>query len=142
MIPKLSNIFENGGIASLAILLFATTVNGITSLSSGLASTGKCKPVTWEDSTTPGRPAATISRPRACTTHTTIHGIRGAETKPGEINCRYTSETNEEVGPETCQKLAARYGITLDKFFLLNPSLNRDCGNIRPCASYCTAGCT
>ncbi|KAK1499110.1 hypothetical protein CTAM01_07031 [Colletotrichum tamarilloi] len=140
MYPKPGSVFENGGIASLAILLFATTVDCITPLSSGLASTGKCKPVTWEDSTTPGRPAATISRPRACTTHTTIHGIRGADTKPGEINCRYTSDTNENVGPETCQELATRYGITLDKFFLLNPSLDRDCGNILPCASYCTRG--
>lgn len=133
---KVGSVFLSAG----TVVTFITTlVHGITPIPSLLASTGKCKPHTWANPTTPGQPAVTFSRP--CPTHTMIHGIRGGDTQPGEINCRYESDTEEEVGPETCQEIADHYQISLEKFLFLNPSMDRDCRNILPCATYCTDGC-
>ncbi|CAI0649857.1 unnamed protein product [Colletotrichum noveboracense] len=120
------------------VTFIATLVHGITPIPSLLASTGTCKPHTWANPTTPGQPAVTVSRP--CPTHTTIHDIRGGDTQPGEINCRSLGDSYENVGPETCQELADDFGISLEKFLFLNPSLDRDCKHILPCATYCTAG--
>lgn len=60
---------------------------------------------------------------------------------PGEINCRYTADTYTDVNYYTCMDLANTYGITIDKFFVLNPQVTPDCGNIQPDSVYCVDGC-
>ena len=60
---------------------------------------------------------------------------------PGQIVCRYTLTSPSEVNYYTCTELADRYDITIDKFFQLNPDLDRDCKSIKPNTDYCVAGC-
>lgn len=59
----------------------------------------------------------------------------------GEINCRYSSTTTSDVNYYTCTKLANRYGVTIEKFFELNPNLTLNCDNIQPNTEYYVAGC-
>lgn len=60
---------------------------------------------------------------------------------PGQVVCRYTLTSPAEVSYYTCIELADRYDISIDKFFLLNPDLDRDCKTIEPNTDYCVAGC-
>ena len=60
---------------------------------------------------------------------------------PGQVVCRYTLTSPAEVNYYSCIELADRYDITIDKFFLLNPDLDRDCKTIKPNTDYCVAGC-
>lgn len=66
---------------------------------------------------------------------------RPASIGAGDINCRYDARTYDEVGPDTCARLAERYGIALDKFYVLNPQLAPDCRGIAPNTEYCVRGC-
>ncbi|KAK1498210.1 hypothetical protein CTAM01_07428 [Colletotrichum tamarilloi] len=59
---------------------------------------------------------------------------------PGEVNCRYWTDTPKDVSYYTCSELAQRYDMPSDLFFTLNPSLDRDCGNIKPQTEYCVSG--
>jgi hypothetical protein len=59
----------------------------------------------------------------------------------GEVNCRSTAPTTDQVNYYTCSLLAITYGITVEKFFTLNPTIDADCSNIQPNTNYCTAGC-
>ncbi|KAH6865254.1 hypothetical protein BKA58DRAFT_367397 [Alternaria rosae] len=59
---------------------------------------------------------------------------------PGQIVCRYTLTSPSEVNYYTCTELADRYDISIDKFFQLNPDLDRDCEAIKPNTDYCVAG--
>jgi len=60
---------------------------------------------------------------------------------PGQIVCRYTLTSPSEVNYYTCIELADRYAISIDKFFQLNPDLDRECKTIEPNTDYCVAGC-
>jgi hypothetical protein len=64
-----------------------------------------------------------------------------AQPGPGDIVCRYESTTKSEVNYYTCTELALKYSITVEKFFLLNPSVDRDCDTIKPDTVYCVDGC-
>ncbi|KAH8897463.1 hypothetical protein GQ53DRAFT_818731 [Thozetella sp. PMI_491] len=58
----------------------------------------------------------------------------------GDIVCRYHSQPLSEVNENTCQKIADKYHVSLEKFFILNPDLDKDCKTIKPDTEYCTAG--
>ncbi|KAF2820550.1 hypothetical protein CC86DRAFT_459542 [Ophiobolus disseminans] len=58
----------------------------------------------------------------------------------GQIICRYTLTSPDEVNSNTCTELANKYEITIEKFFFYNPDLDRDCKNIEPNTEYCVAG--
>jgi hypothetical protein len=60
----------------------------------------------------------------------------------GDIVCRYTAPTPSVLNYYICQDFADYYGISIEKFFQLNPSLNPACDNIKPETEYCVAGCT
>jgi hypothetical protein len=64
-----------------------------------------------------------------------------AEPAPGDIVCRYESTTKSAVNYYTCTELALKYSITVEKFFLLNPSVDPDCDTIKPNTVYCVDGC-
>jgi hypothetical protein len=64
-----------------------------------------------------------------------------AVSAPGETVCRYEATTKSEVNYYTCHELAAKYSIILEKFFQLNPAIDKDCNNIQPNTVYCVAGC-
>jgi hypothetical protein len=68
-------------------------------------------------------------------------GKRSSPIQPGEINCRHWGMTYDEVDGTTCVKLARKYEITREHFFLLNPSLQKDCSNVQANVMYCVAGC-
>ena len=59
----------------------------------------------------------------------------------GDVNCRYDARTEANVSNATCAQLATKYGVALDKFFVLNPLLETDCSNIQPDTDYCVEGC-
>jgi hypothetical protein len=64
-----------------------------------------------------------------------------AASSSGEINCRYEATTPSEVNYYTCHELATKYSITIEKFFQLNPAVDKDCNTIKPGTVYCVAGC-
>jgi hypothetical protein len=64
-----------------------------------------------------------------------------AEPIPGDIVCRYESTTKSEVNYYTCTELALKYSITVEKFFTLNPFVDKDCDTIKPSTVYCVDGC-
>ncbi|KAH8668656.1 hypothetical protein BX600DRAFT_538677 [Xylariales sp. PMI_506] len=125
----------------LCALLILTSLQLATTAELG---TGSCKPPTWaattrdpsvnsgSSSTTTRVKTSSVSRPHVITDGKTI--------KPGDINCRWFGDTYEEVDSSTCQSLATRDRITLETFFILNPTLRKDCGNVKPNWRYCTAG--
>ncbi|PVI00003.1 carbohydrate-binding module family 50 protein [Periconia macrospinosa] len=59
---------------------------------------------------------------------------------PGDIVCRYEATTPAQVNYYTCTELSLKYFITVDKFFELNPSVDKDCETIKPNAVYCVKG--
>jgi hypothetical protein len=68
--------------------------------------------------------------------------IASGDVAAGEVNCRYTGSTEDmDINYYTCTALAVRYGITIELFFLLNPELHPDCGNIQADTDYCVQGC-
>jgi hypothetical protein len=76
------------------------------------------------------------------------HLVAGDECQPhqwkravGDIVCRYDTKTRSSVNYYTCKELADFYGRTVEEFFFLNPSLNKDCSNIQPNTTYCVEGC-
>jgi hypothetical protein len=64
-----------------------------------------------------------------------------AHTATGDLVCRYTATTPSSVNYYTCTQFSDYYGISLDKFIQLNPSVDQDCKTIKPNTEYCVAGC-
>lgn len=97
-----------------------------------------CPPATWQSG--PVRSAATTRTP-AVTFKASASVANLGNAEPGQVNCRYSANTKNDVNCCTCAQLAKRYGITLEVFFMLNPDVNPDCGNIEQNTKYCVAGC-
>lgn len=66
---------------------------------------------------------------------------KSASVAPGDIVCRSWAQTYDNVGYWSCKELADKFGITLDKFWLLNPQLAPDCKGVKSNTEYCVAGC-
>jgi hypothetical protein len=64
-----------------------------------------------------------------------------ANAAPGDVVCRYETTTLSEVNYYTCTELANKYSISVEKFFQLNPSVDKECDTIKPNTNYCVAGC-
>jgi hypothetical protein len=107
-----------------------------------VTSSDGCKPVTWSNGED-GESAAKSQRDNNGTMpiprYQTL--ISTGNITAGEINCRYSATTSNDVDGDTCAQLATKYGIAKDKFFVLNPTVNPDCSNIEPDTEYCVAGC-
>ncbi|KAK4203019.1 hypothetical protein QBC40DRAFT_262788 [Triangularia verruculosa] len=65
---------------------------------------------------------------------------KDAEPQPGEVNCRNWGQTYDNVGYWSCSQLATEFGITIEKFWELNPELAPDCEGVQPNTEYCVAG--
>lgn len=59
----------------------------------------------------------------------------------GDVVCRFESTTKSDVNYYTCMELALKYSISVEKFFELNPTINKECSNIKPNTEYCVKGC-
>lgn len=60
----------------------------------------------------------------------------------GKVNCRYAANTEGmSINYYTCTELAQDYGINVETFFKLNPTVLPDCSNIKANTDYCVAGC-
>ncbi|KAF3068400.1 hypothetical protein GL218_08338 [Daldinia childiae] len=120
------------------MLIFPLTFTLFLSLSAATTTTttttGICSPVTWQGT---GSATSKTGPPRPQHTRSVV---RTSPIKPGEINCRYWGGTYDEVDKSTCTKLIRKYQITTEKFFILNPEIEPDCGNVRPYTEYCVAG--
>lgn len=110
----------------------------VTFLTASVTATGICKPATWTDERFP---AATGTSATPTTTVRYAQLISTGDTRPGEVNCRYSAYTDSTVSKCTCAQLGAKYNVEAKKFFKLNPTLDCDCGNIKPDTEYCVAGC-
>jgi hypothetical protein len=73
--------------------------------------------------------------------HRSFASLVQAAVDPGGIVCRFESTTKSEVNYYTCTELALKYSITVEKFFELNPTVNKACSNIQPDTDYCVKGC-
>lgn len=71
----------------------------------------------------------------------TMPSKRSSPLSPGDINCRQWARTYDDVNYYTCYELAEKYELDIDKLFLLNPGLDKDCSNVQPNVLYCVAGC-
>lgn len=102
-----------------------------------------CLPATWDP-----KPGEGASNPEALKrtngtmrNRTTLVTTAASNIQPGDINCRYSATTKATVGCCTCAQMATKYGIAVETFFTLNPTLERNCSNIQPKTEYCVAGC-
>lgn len=59
----------------------------------------------------------------------------------GDIVCRYTATSPDVVNYYTCTQLALQYERTVEDFFFLNPTMDRDCATMKPNTEYCVRGC-
>ncbi|KAH8715257.1 GPI-anchored CFEM domain protein [Beauveria bassiana] len=67
--------------------------------------------------------------------------LSGGDITAGEVNCRYSASTKGmDINYYSCMALATKYGISIEKFFQLNPALHPDCGNIQGDTDYCVDG--
>lgn len=124
------------------MILFAFALFSILSLA---IAANHCQPVTWpniqyserisvqrEDSADyPGSNATVEYHSIISTGNVTV----------GEINCRYSALTGNDVNYYTCTQLADKYDISNEAFFKINPKLLPDCSNIQPDTLYCVRGC-
>lgn len=94
----------------------------------------ECQPATWSK-------AGLRATPSPKMMVTSVSRIVLGTAKPGEVNCRYASQTGSDVNYYTCTQLAERYEISVEEFFLINPMLEPDCSNIEPSTEYCVDGC-
>lgn len=103
------------------------------------ASGDDCQPWTWKwNAARMGAVAATaMPSPRVAVKPY----VRAATVEPGEVNCRSWAQTYDNVGYWSCSQLAEDFGITLDKFWTLNPTLAPDCKGIQPNTEYCVDRC-
>ncbi|SMQ48624.1 unnamed protein product [Zymoseptoria tritici ST99CH_3D7] len=92
-----------------------------------------CAPITWSDSNiAPSTALPPALRPPSI--------VGRKDIQAGEVNCRYSATTEDIISSYTCTELATKYGISIDKFFKLNPALAPDCSDIEPKTQYCVAG--
>lgn len=100
-----------------------------------------CQPVKWNAKRWEGpyNPKALRAANGTMSTRKTL--VTTTEIQPGDINCRYSATTSATVNYYTCTQMATKYGITIDVFFTLNPTLELDCSNIQPKTEYCVDGC-
>lgn len=61
--------------------------------------------------------------------------------KVGEVNCRQKDTSPGSVNYYTCTQMADKHDINVERFFLINPNLKKDCSNIQPKTKYCVDGC-
>ncbi|KAE9372960.1 carbohydrate-binding module family 18 protein [Stipitochalara longipes BDJ] len=67
--------------------------------------------------------------------------IATGQVTAGELVCRFTDSTEGlDINYYTCTLLANTWGITVEKFFDLNPGLAPDCSNIQADTEYCVQG--
>jgi hypothetical protein len=122
---------------SLVILLLSP-VPALAAASSA-EETGTCKPHTW---TSPNsKPSLSPLIPWKKPKPASFAVANLGKAKPGEINCRFPGAAPDIVDKCTCAKMACKYQITVEKFFMLNPELDGECGNIEAGVEYCVAGC-
>ena len=102
-----------------------------------------CQPATWNAKRWEGayNPKAVKRTNGTMSTRTTLVTTVDTEIQPGDVNCRYSATTSATVNYYTCTQMATKYGITVDGFFTLNPTLELDCSNIQPKTEYCVDGC-
>ncbi len=115
--------------------------------SSTVVASNDCAPITWLEGAYHRKVAASAfddvntHLASAASTSSSAAVPSQAPIQPGEINCRLSYGTWDDVNYYTCTELAEQFGIGLDLFFVLNPGLAPDCGNIQPNTKYCVKGC-
>ncbi|KAA8622148.1 hypothetical protein SMACR_09577 [Sordaria macrospora] len=118
-------------------------------LASTVRAKNECQPIYWnpgqfekrtlDNTTISGSPAATST---AVPVPVPISNLTSSGyVPPGQVNCRYTASTEDmDINYYTCTYLANRYGISVEAFFKLNPTVHSDCGNIEADTEYCVRG--
>jgi hypothetical protein len=123
------------------MVLLAFVLLSFISLLSGVWASDDCQPVTWTNSKRRDEVSPASNRRRDNGTPSIANLISTGNVTTGEVNCRYSTTTKSDVNYYTCTQLATKYGVTIDLFFTLNPTLKPDCSNIQPNTAYCVDGC-
>lgn len=118
------------------MVAFAFVLLSSISLLGGVGASEICQPANWTNSGSPAR-----SGRRSIGAMAILDSISDGNVTTGEVNCRYSATTGSDVNYYTCTQLATKYGVTIDLFFTLNPTLKLDCSNIQPNTQYCVDGC-
>ncbi|KAI1123310.1 hypothetical protein F5Y10DRAFT_281060 [Nemania abortiva] len=115
----------------------AFAITGLALFAVHRAAADDCVPWTWtwDTARVAGVTAAPMVRPSV-----TRYGRKSEDTQPGELNCRSTPQTYDDVGYWSCAQIASAYYITIERFFELNPELAPDCEGIQPNTEYCVDG--
>lgn len=117
----------------------ALAISGLAVFAISGVAADDCVPWTWTwDDERASSKSTMVTYPR---TSPTPFPREPADTKPGELNCRSTGRTYDEVGYWSCAQIADAYSITIERFFELNPELAPDCDGIKPNTEYCVRGC-
>jgi hypothetical protein len=119
---------------SLALVLLAETRAALAA--------DECQPITWANPpeardvyNNPNMYAAATPAP-----HPVVEARQASTPSPlpvGAINCRAWDSTYDDASYYTCKWLADSWSISVDWFFRINPTLNRDCSNIQKNTRYC-----
>lgn len=105
-----------------------------------LCAADDCVPWTWTWDNV--REAAATDAPKPFQrAKITPYANKDDDPQPGDINCRSYGRVYDNVGYWSCNQLAQTYGITIEKFWMLNPELAPDCEGIQPNTEYCVDGC-
>jgi hypothetical protein len=123
-----------------------TLILSLCQIHGGIAS-DICEDPAWPDDQVIARRADIVTSSSSSTPSSSplpdlLSKITSGNITAGEINCRMTDYTDADVNYYTCTELAQRNNIDVEKFFLLNPEIRPDCGNIKPNSVYCVRGCT
>ncbi|GAB7330441.1 hypothetical protein MBLNU13_g02054t2 [Cladosporium sp. NU13] len=107
----------------------------VTSISSRLTSSTGTSTVLSSSTVT------TSTHPPAVTTVIISPLVSSGNVGVGQVNCRYAANTEGmSINYYTCTELAQNYGINVETFFKLNPTVLPDCSNIKADTDYCVAG--
>lgn len=117
-----------------AVALLAISLNPLAILAADT-----CGEITW---TKEGNLAAAATQQLVGVTHNPIVRRDTPDPKPGDFVCRFHYATSSDVNYYTCKELCQMFQITVDFFFSINPTLEKDCSNIQAKTEYCVAGCT
>lgn len=101
----------------------------------------KCQPLPWLNDNDQVALADTTVISVSEPTVTEIRIVSTGYVVPGEVNCREQTTTGGTVGCCTCAQISYHYAMLDGLFFLLNPTVTRNCGNIKPNTPYCVDGC-
>ncbi|KAB5583029.1 hypothetical protein GE09DRAFT_288076 [Coniochaeta sp. 2T2.1] len=112
---------------------------GCTILTSITVVANEGKPYKWVSGTAPGQ-IFPLAADIALDIVESMNCVETPRPQPGEIVCQMEYTTDETPNRYTCAEMAGLFDVPPELIFTLNPSIEPDCGNLRPQTRYCVIG--